>query len=229
MSQQEFDPQFQSQGDDARDEVYQPRTPYSWSGKQDQEAAPRDEPPASYGEFYAGYDQVDPYGKPYLERDTSGSYTRPNAGSGQQAGSDEDSKKYQRGYGPAGQVRGQAQGAVPTGRAGAGQGLGQGVPPWARPQQHRHAPFRFGFIILVLIIIALAQGLLANGGMFVGTVGGIAGAIIGIVLFVLIVPLIILVVFFGFLMRLFRSGGARNYRTRQRWRSRSWPNGPYWW
>ena len=45
MSQQEFEPQ-RSPGE----EIYQPQYPYSWSS-QEQEGMPRDEPPASYGEY----------------------------------------------------------------------------------------------------------------------------------------------------------------------------------
>jgi hypothetical protein len=177
MSQQEFVPESQSQAHDPlkEDEVYYPRAPYSWSGKLDKEAIPRDVPPSSYGE--------------------------PRA---------------QQGY--------QAQ--TSAGKNDAAR-TGQGVPPWARPQQHRRAPFRLGFILLILVAIALIQGLLANGGGFVGVTGDIFGAIFGLLVLVLVVPLIILVVFSGLLMRMFRSAGL--YRGRRRWRGRQWRRGPYWW
>src|SRR5579875_2114717 len=209
MSQQEFDPQFQAQEQDASlDEVYYPRAPYSWSGELDQGAAPRDEPPSSYSERDLGRDQSSPYiiGHP---------------GEQEQAYSDGSASTYQRGYGPYNPY---------DYRGGAGVGgQGQGVPPWARPQQHRRAPVRFGFIMLVLVIVALIEGLVTHGGMLVGAGADILGAMAGLILFVLIVPLIILVVFSGLLRRMFRPGGSNNSGRPQRWRGRSWPNGPYWW
>ncbi len=245
MSQQEFDPQQQAQKQDvAQDEVYYPRAPYSWSGKLEQEAAPRDEPPSVYGESRG--------------RDQSGLYAAAQPGEQEQAYSGDDTHTYQRGYGPYSSYNyqgstgaaGQAPGTGPTGGwgqsvppGGWGQsippgdqghrvppgGWGQSVPPWARPQQHRRSPLRFGFILLVLVIVALVQGLITHGGMLMGAGGDILGAAIGLILFVLIVPLIILVIFSGLLRRMFRSAGSNNPARRQHWRGRSWPNGPYWW
>src|SRR5579872_7365564 len=125
MSQQEFDPQFQAQ---EQDEVYYPRAPYSWSGKLDQEAVPRDEPPSNYGETRPGRDQSGSYALP---QKNSSSF---NSGGQQQGRSDGDAHTYQRGYGPYNSYNsqssagapGQAPGTVPTG------GQGQSVPPWAR-------------------------------------------------------------------------------------------------
>lgn len=209
MSQQEFVPESQSPAHDPlkEDEVYYPRAPYSWSGKLDKEATPRDVPPSSYGEprVQQGY-------QAQTNASQNDSARASQGGSGGVAGG------YQRGYGPYRSYN------WSNGRQG---GPGQGVPPWARPQQHRRAPFRFGFILLILVAIALIQGLLANGGGFVGVTGDIFGAIFGLLVLVLIVPLVILAVFSGLLMRMFRSTGL--YRGRRRWRGRQWPHGPYWW
>src|SRR5438105_586988 len=49
MSQQEFAPQsYGQEPGSGEEEIYQPQYPYSWSGKLDREAGPRDEPPSSY-------------------------------------------------------------------------------------------------------------------------------------------------------------------------------------
>jgi hypothetical protein len=194
MSQQEFDPESQAQEHDPlHDELYYPHYPYSWSGKLDNEATPRDEPPSSYDEpiYQQGYQ----------------AQTNP-------------------GQNDAGYLNQQGSGTNPINQGR--QQQGQGVPPWARPQQHRRAPFRFGFILLILVALALIQGLIANGGSFVGAAGDIFGAIFGLLLLVLLVPLIILAVFFRFFLQMSRFGGPW-YGRRQRWRGRSWPRGPYWW
>src|SRR5436305_12850021 len=64
MSQQEFVPRSQSDGQDAlndEDEIYQPQYPYHWSGKLKKEGGPRDEPPSSYTEstMQRGYQAQD--------------------------------------------------------------------------------------------------------------------------------------------------------------------------
>ena len=228
MSQQEFVPESQSQAHDPlkEDEVYYPRTPYSWSGKLDKEATPRDVPPSSYGEprVQQGYPAQTNPGQTDDARAGQGG-GGANSSSSQarqrQGGSNGNTNGYQRGYGPY-----RSYNSYNTGQGTSG-GLGQSVPPWARPQQHRRARFRFGFILLILVAIALIQGLLAGGGGFVGVTGDVFGAIFGLLVLVLVVPLVILVVFSGLLMRMFRSG--RPYRSRRRWRGRQWPRGPYWW
>jgi len=223
MSQQEFDPGSQTQEHDPlHDELYYPHYPYSWSGKLDNEATPRDEPPSSYDEpiYQQGYQaQTNPGQNDAGYLNQQGSGTNPiNQGRQQQGRSDGDANAYQRGYGYNSY----------NARQGTPGGQGQGVPPWARPQQHRRAPFRFGSILLILVALALIQGLIANGGSFVGAAGDIFGAIFGLLLLVLLVPLIILAVFFRFFLRMFRFGGPW-YGRRQRWRGRGWPRGPYWW
>lgn len=206
MSQQEFDSGSQAhEGEPAHEEVYYPRSPYSWSGRPDNEAVPRDEPPFGYDEpVQQQAADINPF----------------NSSGQQQEHSGEDANAYQRGYGPY-----NSNASPTTGNAGSGTpgGQGQSVPPWARPQQHQRRPFRFGFIILILVSIALIQMFMANGGVFVGAAGAVFGTIFNLLLFILVVPLIIVLVFWGFLIRMFRSG------RRQRWRGRSWPNGPYWW
>jgi hypothetical protein len=224
MSQQEFVPESQSQahGPFNDDEVYYPRAPYSWTGKLENEALPRDEPPSSYGELRVqqGYQAQADAGQNGPSRanqsadDANSHYAqawqRPERSNGNGNG-------YARGYGP--------YSSFNTGQ-GASGGPGQSVPPWARPQQHRRGPLRFGSILLILVTIVLIQGLI-RGGSFISVSGDLFGAILGLLLFVLIVPVIILVVFSGLLMRMFRAGGL--YRRRSQWRRRQWPHGPYWW
>jgi hypothetical protein len=229
MSQQEFVPESQSQAHDPllkEDEVYYPRAPYSWSGKLDKEATPRDVPPSSYGEPRAQ--------QGYQAHTSAGQNDAARTGQGGGGANSNNAQAWQRQGGSGGNAGGYQDGYGPyrsynwsSGRRGGSGAQGQGVPPWARPQQHRRAPFRLGFILLILVAIALIQGLLANGGGFVGVTGDIFGAIFGLLVLVLVVPLIILVVFSGLLMRMFRSAGL--YRGRRRWRGRQWPRGPYWW
>ena len=216
MSQQEFVPESQSQAHDPLrdDEVYYPRAPYSWSGKLDKEATPRDVPPSSYGE---------PRVQGYSAQTNAGQNDAARAGQGGGGAGTSSSQAWQRQRGSSGNTNGYQRGYGPYNSYNAGQR----VPPWARPQQHRRAPFRFGVILLILVVIALIQGLLAGGGGFVGVTGDVFGAIFGLLVLVLIVPLIILVVFSGLLMRMFRSGGL--YRRRRRWGGRQWRRGPYWW
>ncbi|HJT59836.1 MAG TPA: hypothetical protein VJ761_25220 [Ktedonobacteraceae bacterium] len=206
MSQQEFDSGSQAPEDEPlHEEVYYPRAPYSWSGRLDNEAMPRDEPPFGYGE---PTQQQAADANPF------------NSSRQQQEHSGEDGNVYQRGYGPYNSYNSSTTGNVGSGTSA---GQGQSVPPWARPQQHQRRPFRFGFIILILVVIAVIQMFMANGGVFVGAAGDIFGTILSLLLFVLIVPIVIVLVFWGFLVRMLRSG------RRQRWRGRSWPNGPFWW
>lgn len=225
MSQQEFVPESQSQVHDTfnEGEVYYPRAPYSWSGKLENEATPRDEPPSSYGEprVQQSYQAQTNGGKNDASRANqsasganshySQAWQRPGRTNGNMNG-------YQRGYGPySSYTKGQ----------GTSGGLGQSVPPWARPQQHRRGPLRFGSILLILVTIALIQGLVTGAGSFIGVTGDFLGAIVGLLLFVLVVPVIILVVFSGLLLRMVRAGGL--YRRRSQGYRRQWPHGPYWW
>src|SRR6266446_9448123 len=149
MSQQEFDPGSQAQEHDPlHDEVYYPHYPYSWSGKLDNEATPRDEPPSSYDEpiYQQGYQaQANPGQNDAGYLNQQGSGTNPNNQGTQQHGRSggDGYNSYNVGQGTPGRP-------------------GQGVPPWARPQRHRRAPFRFGFILLILVALALLQGLIAN-------------------------------------------------------------------
>jgi len=224
MSQQEFVPESQLQAHDpfGEDEVYYPRAPYSWSGKLENEATPRDEPPSSYGEPRAqqGYQAQTNAGQNDASRanQSAGGANAHYSQAWQQPGrSNGNTNGYSRGYG--------SYRSYNTGQGTSG-GPGQSVPPWARPQQHQRGPLRFGSILLILVTIALIQGLIANGGALIGVTAGHL-AILGLLLFVLIVPVIILVVFSGLLMRMFRAG--RLYRRRSQWRRRQWPQGPYWW
>src|SRR5207302_8183046 len=130
MSQQEFVPRSQSNGQDAlndEDEIYQPQYPYHWSGKLDKEAAPRDEPPSSYAEptLQRGYQAQD-----YSSAASQQNSTTNNAGQ----------------QWPGSQNRGARQQFAPDGDAfehgyNVGQAGQRGVPPWARPQFHKRGSF----------------------------------------------------------------------------------------
>lgn len=101
----------------------------------------------------------------------------------------------------------------------------QGVPPWAQAQRHRRAPIRFGFILMILVALALIQGLVSNAGSLgPGAAGDIFGALFGLLALVIIVPLIIVLVFLAFLLRIFRGRGRSWYR-----RNRAFKDGPFWW
>src|SRR5215472_4095557 len=102
MSQQEFDPGSQEH-DPLHDEVYYPHYPYSWSGKLDSEATPRDEPPSSYDEpvYQQGYQaQTDPGQNDAGHLNQPGRGTNStNQGGQQQERAGGDANAYQRGYG----------------------------------------------------------------------------------------------------------------------------------
>jgi len=78
MSQQEFVPRSQSNGQDAlndEDEIVQPHYPYHWSGKLNKEGGPRDEPPSSYAEptMQRGYQAQDYTSTPKQQNSTPNS------------------------------------------------------------------------------------------------------------------------------------------------------------
>ncbi|HVB73939.1 MAG TPA: hypothetical protein VNE38_10315 [Ktedonobacteraceae bacterium] len=179
MSQQEFAPGPQSQKPEGEDEIYQPQYPYSWSGNRD-EAAPRDEPPSSYeyntAAMEQGYQAQDSAGQqqvmanPYEYQQGAGQIPPPY----QYDPYSSDGDAYQQGYGP-------SQGTYNANNAGeqgyspynspynnAQNNQGQGVPPWARPQRQNYGPFRFGWIIFVLIFLSMGGGFLRSGFFFFG-------------------------------------------------------------
>lgn len=194
MSQQEFAPGSQSNQQDSLnkdDEVQNPRYPYSWSGKLDQNAVPRDEPPSSYDARVMLQD----YNVQSSGNTGFPGSSQPQAET-QYAPRDEDRTAYEQGY-------------RPYNAYNAAQNR-QGVPPWARPQQHSRNPLRFAFILCILLCIGLFQLLFATG---------LLGTLLTLVLFALLVPLIIVFVIFGAVMRMLRP---------RRIRYRYWRRGPWW-
>lgn len=202
MSQQEFEPGSQSKPDSLNedDEIQYPQYPYSWSGKPHQEGVPRDEPPFSYDTTMM------------QQRDKAQS----SAGNQNPTGSSQPKVEGRYEYiAPEGDGDAYEQGYRPNNSYNATQS-GQSVPPWARPQRHRRAPMRFGFIILILIGVGLLNAIFAHAGPMIGF-GDIFGTIIGILLFVIVVPLIVLFVLLSIIFRMLR---PRRFRY--------WRRGPWW-
>ena len=195
MSQQEFVPGPQDQQDQQQPEneeeisVY----PYHWAGNSSAEAVPRDEPPSSY-EYEAGYQAQDTYASPPPSLDSASEYTQPAQQQMQQMQTPQyqynpyDGDAYEQGYNP---YNSSAQNNMNQ----------QGVPPWARPQPQARKPFRFGGILLLLILIS-SLTMFSHGYLFYG-----AGHLLGWVFGSLFFPLFILMMIFSS----FR-GGRRRYR-----------------
>ena len=166
MSQQEFAPGPQSQQPESEDEIYQPQYPYSWSGKQDAKAAPRDEPPSAYEyspdamlQGYQAQDGADQQqagqasANPYEYQIPAQEQTPPQYQYDAYSG---EASPYEQGYNPynnAGVTPGQNFNPYISQNA-----QNQGVPQWARPQSNQPRGFRFGWIIVVLIIISMSSG-----------------------------------------------------------------------
>ncbi len=203
MSQQEFAPGSQSNQQDSlneEDEIQHPRYPYSWSGKLDQGAVPRDEPPSSYDAtvMQQGYNA-----QASSNANFPGS-SQPQVET-QYAPRSGDNATYEQGY------RQYNANNVTQNR--------QGVPPWARPQRHPRNPSRFALILCILLCIGLFQLLFLHGGIFVGFATGLLGTLLTLAFFALLVPLIIVFVILGIVMRMLRS---------RRMRYRYWRRGPWW-
>jgi hypothetical protein len=201
MSQQEFEmgPQSSQQNSsNEEDEIQQPQYPYSWSGQINKEGVPRDEPPSSYDAtvMQQGYQAQTPHttNVPGQQAQLNRQYQYiPPPG---------DGDAYEQGYRPYRNRSGQ----------------GQGVPPWARPQQHSRDPVRFAFIILVLLAVGVLMTIFGSMGSVLGFIGGTIGAIILVFLFIIFVPLLILFVIFGVIFRMLRPRRARRwYRRRGPW------------
>lgn len=198
MSQQEFEMGSQSSQQNSsnnEDEVHQPQYPYSWSGKINKEGVPRDEPPSSYDAtvMQQGYQAQTPNTSnvPEQQVQVNRQYQYiPPAG---------DGDAYEQGYRP---YRNRSR-------------QGQGVPPWARPQQHRRDPIRFAFIILVLLGVGVLMTIFGSMGPVLGFIGGTIGAIILVFLFIIFVPLFILFVIFGVIFRMLRPRRVRRWSRRR--------------
>jgi hypothetical protein len=197
MSQQEFEmgPQTNQQNSsNEEDEVYKPQYPYSWSGKINKEGVPRDEPPSNYDAtvMQQGYQAQTPNtsNAPAQQAQVNNQHQYiPPAG---------DGDAYEQGYRPYRYQR------------------TQGVPPWARPQQHQRNPARFAFTIFVLIIVAVLMAIFgALGPVIVDVIGGLL-----ILLFIIFVPLLLILLFVFFVVFFRRSRRRRIrywYRRRGSW------------
>jgi hypothetical protein len=206
MSQQEFEPESQSNqqhSSNEDDEIQHPQYPYSWSGNLNQEGVPRDEPPSSYDAtvMQQGYQS-----QTSSNANVSGSSSQSSTQGRYEYGAPEsDGDAYEQGYRPYNAYD----------RARSGQG--QGVPPWARPQQHPRRPARFAVILIVLLGVGFLTAMLGSTGPMMGFMGDVFGTIMLVILFVIMVPIFILFVIFGVIFRMFRP-----------YRSRYWRRGPWW-
>jgi FtsZ-interacting cell division protein ZipA len=201
MSQQEFvSGQQDQQGQQPENEEEISVYPYHWAGNSSDEAAPRDEPPSSY-EYEAGYQAQDAFGSPQPSLDPAGEYTptseytQPAQQQMQQVQTPQyqynpyDGDAYEQGYNP---YNSSAQSNMNQ----------QGLPPWTRPQPQARNPFRFGGILLLLILIS-SLTMFSHGYILYG-----AGHLLGLVFGSLFFPLFILMMIFGS----FRRGGRGRYR-----------------
>ncbi len=200
MSQQEFEPGSQSNQHSLNedDEIQQPKYPYSWSGKLNQEGVPRDEPPSSYDPtvMQQGYQaQTSSNANAY----TPGSSQSSSGGRYEYVAPEGDGDAYEQGYRPHNAYN---------------RGQWQGVPPWARPQPHPRRPARFAFILLILLGVGFLMAMLGSAGPMMGDV---LGTIMLVILFIIMVPIFILFVIFGVIFRMFRPR-----------RVRYWRRGPWW-
>lgn len=198
MSQQEFEmgqQANQQNSSNEQDEIHQPQYPYSWSGEMNKGRVPRDEPPSNYDAtvMQQGYRAQTPNtpNAPTQQAQVNNQYQYfPPAG---------DGDAYEQGYRPHRYQSTQRQ----------------GVPPWARQQQHRYGPARFGFIIFVLLIVAM---LMAIVGAFIPFIGGAIDVLIFVLLLILFVPLLILFIIFVVILRMIRPRRIRyRYRRRGSW------------
>ena len=178
MSQQEFAPGPQSQQPENEDEIYEPQYPYSWSGKQDSKAAPRDEPPSAYeynpDAMLEGYQAQDASAiqnasaNPYEYQIPS---QEPEFATPPQYQFDPYSPVLERSEGSEASPYEQGYNPYTNPQVTPGQDFNpyisshstqynqnQGVPQFARPQSNQPRGFRFGWIIMVLIFISMSSG-----------------------------------------------------------------------
>ena len=215
MSQQEFVPRPQSDGQDAlndEDEIYQPQYPYHWSGKLNKEGGPRDEPPSSYGEptIQRGYQAQDSASTAKQQN------SAPNTNSPGQQWSGSRSRGAGRQFGPDGDAF--EQGYRPYNSYNTGQG-GQGVPPWARPQPRRRGSM--GWIFIVIFAFFMIRPIF---GLF-----GLLFAGIGVTVFAIVLPIILLLMMLSILRFILRSAlwpGRYRRGPGSYWNRRG---GPFWW
>ncbi|GAC1522576.1 MAG: hypothetical protein NVS3B14_23310 [Ktedonobacteraceae bacterium] len=206
MSQQEFAPGPQSQQPGNEDEIYQPHYPYSWSGNRDSEPAPRDEPPSSYeynpsameqgyqGQDIAAQQQQLSAANPYEYQQPAQQQLSPQY---QYNPYGNDGDNYEQGYSPYNSSYNAAQ-----------NNQGQGVPPWAQPQPRQSNPFRFGWLIFLLIMISMGSGLFRFG--FIWGFGHLFG--------IIFLPIFMLMIIASIISRAMWGGGRRGgWRRRGPW------------
>ncbi len=164
VSQQEFVPRPQSHQPESEDEIYQPHYPYSWSGNLDSKAAPRDEPPSTYeynpDAMLQGYQAQDVASQQPQAVANPYEYQLPAQ---EQAPSQYQYNPYSNGANTYEQVHNPYNNARVTPGPGfnpytsAQNNQSQGMPSWTRPRRQQH-PFRFGWLILVIIFISMSSG-----------------------------------------------------------------------
>jgi len=204
MSQQEFVPRSQSDGQDAlneEDEIYQPQYPYHWSGKLNKESGPRDEPPSSYSEpeIQRGYQAQDHASNARQQNNrTSNAWSRNRGwGAGQQFSSNGDA--FEQGY-------------RPYNNYNTGQGGQWNVPPWARPQPRKRGSM--GWLFIIILLFFMIRPIFALFGL---VLAGIGVTIFGILLPIILI-LVMLSIFRLVLRTAFWPGRYRRFRR-----------GPFWW
>ena len=207
MSQQEFVPRSESDGQDAlndEDEIYQPQYPYHWSGKLNKEGGPRDEPPSSYAEptMQRGYQAQDYRSTANQQNNATNNAGQQwsgnrNQGAGRQFGPDGDA--FEQGYRP--------YNAYNTGQGR--QGGQWNVPPWARPQPRKRGSLGWLFILIFLALFLIRPITLLLAGIGIGIFG----------IFLPIIMVLVMLSILRFILRAaFWPGRYRRFRR-----------GPFWW
>ncbi len=225
MSQQEFVPRSVGAQPGARpgqdalndeNEIYQPQYPYHWSGKLNNEGAPRDEPPSSYAEptMQRGYQAQDYTTTPKQQNSV------PNNGGQQSSRNQNRSSGWQ--FSPDGDAFEQGYRPYNTYNTGQNGQRGQwNVPPWARPQPRKRGSM--GWLFIVIFLFFMLKPILAVFGLLLGGLG----ALVGVTIFALALPIILILMMlsiFGFILRSAFSAG-RYRRGGTYWNRR----GPFWW
>lgn len=175
MSQQEFMPQSQSfEQENDGEEIYRPQYPYSWSGKLDKEAAPRDEPPFVGAQSNVPNEKMGQIGQVAGAKHYDRGYTAQQGRGFQAAGRfnafTPDGDAYEQGYGPYKQYS-----------------ASQGVPRWARPQKHKRGPLRLA--LLIVLVLAFLHPILTVAGF---AIMGIGVLLASAVLLVVLIPFALL-------------------------------------
>ena len=205
MSEQEFVPQSSGhEGASEDEEIYQPQYPYSWSGKLDKKAAPRDELPSSYDGGYAAqsYDRTGSRKAVPTYAEQEERYASAGNSQFQQWRYSPDGDAFEHGYRPYNQYQAM-----------------QGVPPWARPQRHRGGSVKWALLILFGLFLIKPALILV----------GLVFAVVGVAIFALLLPFLLVFGLVGLLALIF-SLSTRPSRTwyRGRYVRTRYRRGPFW-